>query len=239
MIFRPIHRFSALLIALVLMLSLLGISAVDSVCDASTNGVPMMTAKACNVRTGPGMNYSIQFRLKRNTLLTVTDTSGQWCHISINNTTGYVHYTNLCEPSSAVLGASRSKSQTADPTKLAAQALSTINTTRKQQGLSPYTLNTTLTQSANQRAKEISTRFSHNRPNGSSFETLPDSLGIPYNAIGENIGYGNMDGAQIINLWMTSGEHREMIISSYFTQVAIGVYVSPEGIIYYVSEFIG
>ena len=64
------------------------------------------------------------------------------------------------------------------------------NNYRSLVGVPSLTLDSSLVEAANIRAKELSDSFSHTRPNGSSCFTVLSELGISYGTAGENIAAG-------------------------------------------------
>jgi uncharacterized protein YkwD len=105
----------------------------------------------------------------------------------------------------------------------ASEVLRLVNRERSRYGLPAYTTTQPLTSAANQRAKEITTNFSHTRPNGSSFFTVLREFGVPFRAAGENIAYGQRTPQEVVNTWMGSAGHRRNILSSRFTKMGVGV----------------
>ncbi|HBL40327.1 MAG TPA: hypothetical protein DDY98_01645 [Ruminococcaceae bacterium] len=81
---------------------------------------------------------------------------------------------------------------------------------------------------ADMRAKEISTVFSHTRPNGKSFETVHGELG----AYGENIASGNVDGADFFEAFRVSPVHEKTMRSETATHIAVGYYIGEKGVVY-------
>lgn len=116
------------------------------------------------------------------------------------------------------------------------QVLNLINEERAKEGLSPLTTNSSLKKAAQQRAKEIVTNFSHNRPDGSSGVTVLKEYSISYSAWGENIAYGQKTPAAVMNAWMNSSGHRANILSEKFGKVGIGCY-EVNGTLYWTQVF--
>lgn len=97
------------------------------------------------------------------------------------------------------------------------------NNYRSLVGVSSLTLDSSLVETANIRAKELSDSFSHTRPNGSSCFTVLSELGISYGTAGENIAAGYSSSQSVMEGWRSSSGHYQNIISSKFKKIGIGV----------------
>lgn len=97
------------------------------------------------------------------------------------------------------------------------------NNYRSLVGVSSLTLDSSLVEAANIRAKELSDSFSHTRPNGSSCFTVLSELGISYGTAGENIVAGYSSSQSVMEGWRSSSGHYQNIISSKFKKIGIGV----------------
>lgn len=97
------------------------------------------------------------------------------------------------------------------------------NNYRSLVGVSSLTLDSSLVEAANIRAKELSDSFSHTRPNGSSCFTVLSELGISYGTAGENIAAGYSSSQSVMEGWRSSRGHYQNIISSKFKKIGIGV----------------
>lgn len=116
--------------------------------------------------------------------------------------------------------------------KLKSTILAKVNELRASAGVAPVTEVASLDNAAAIRAQELETNFDHIRPNGSTFFTVLDQLGISYGQTGENIvdrntseRDGNKLGLQLYNQWLGSAGHKATMMSSRFTKIGIGVYV--------------
>ena len=116
-----------------------------------------------------------------------------------------------------------------DPCK---EILSLVNEKRKEADLDPLVWNDVLANDASLRAKEISKKFSHTRPNGKDWYTLDED-----NMYGENLGKGYETAQEVFDAWMNSKSHKENILWEEFTQIGIAVYVTKSGSCYWVQEF--
>ncbi|MEE0635175.1 MAG: CAP domain-containing protein [Bacilli bacterium] len=97
------------------------------------------------------------------------------------------------------------------------------NNYRSLVGVPSLTLDSSLVEAANIRAKELSDSFSHTRPNGSSCFTVLSELGIFYGTAGENIAAGYSSSQSVMEGWRSSSGHYQNIISSKFKKIGIGV----------------
>jgi hypothetical protein len=97
------------------------------------------------------------------------------------------------------------------------------NNYRSLVGVPSLTLDSSLVEAANIRAKELSDSFSHTRPNGSSCFTVLSELGISYGTAGENIAAGYSSSQSVMEGWRSSSGHYQNIISSKFKKIGIGV----------------
>lgn len=123
-----------------------------------------------------------------------------------------------------------------DPATLKKQVFDAVNARRKSLGLPEYIWHDALAVSANKRSMELALKFSHSRPDNSYFNTSYDN--VEYTYIGENIGYGHVNGVDIYNMWMASPKHKALIEDKIFSHTAIGVYIAEDGTAYFVEEFL-
>ena len=108
-----------------------------------------------------------------------------------------------------------------------------VNAERAKHGVAPLSADNALMGSADIRAKELVSLFSHSRPDGSDYTTvLPSGL----NAWGENVAMGQTSPEKVMESWMNSSGHRANILSSDFTLIGVGFYESG-GEYYWVQNF--
>lgn len=112
------------------------------------------------------------------------------------------------------------------------EVFSLVNEKREEEGLDPLVWNKTLTKDASSRAKEISKKFSHTRPNGKEWYTLDEK-----NMYGENLGKNYSTAQEVFDAWMNSESHKENILWKDFTQIGIALYITKDGSYYWVQEF--
>lgn len=120
----------------------------------------------------------------------------------------------------------------------AQQVVDLVNSERAKEGLSPLTYDATLSAAAQKRAEEIVTVFQHTRPDGTQFYSVLKEFGISYRSTGENIAYGQKNASAVMNDWMNSSGHRANIMNSSFEKIGVGVYIAPNGTIYWSQLFL-
>lgn len=113
------------------------------------------------------------------------------------------------------------------------------NKAREENSLSALTYNKDIQAAADLRAKEISTKFSHTRPDGSSCHTVVENY--DYKVTGENLIMADNPLSEpeiLLDTWMNSEGHRANILLPDFTSIAIGLY-EKDNITYVTQIFIG
>ena len=121
---------------------------------------------------------------------------------------------------------------------LAKNVLAELNATRTANGLGTLRYAPELQTAADTRAVECVQNFSHMRPNGTGCET---AVTVDYMVTGENLIQVTSEfatAAIMMDTWMNSPTHRNNILLSSFTDVAIGVYV-VNGTTYVSTVFVG
>ena len=117
----------------------------------------------------------------------------------------------------------------ADENSYVQQIVDLVNQERRKEGLSSVTLDSTLTNAAMTRAKEIEISFAHTRPNGTSFSTVLAEYQISYRAAGENIAWGQSSPQEVMNGWMNSSGHRANILNANYKKIGVGYYKNASG----------
>jgi uncharacterized protein YkwD len=116
----------------------------------------------------------------------------------------------------------------------AVEMLAMINEARAEVGAPALKLSSELCNAANIRAKEISTSFSHTRPNGNSFYSVLDDIDYSGSrGSGENIAAGNSGVSATFKQWMESQGHYENMINTNYKYVGIGYYQTSSGYKYH------
>ncbi len=104
----------------------------------------------------------------------------------------------------------------------AEQVLYYVNIEREKAGVSPLTLDSTLCNAADIRAKEIVGTFSHDRPDGSSCFSVLDGTSFANSYKGENIAAGYSSAKDTVDQWMDSSGHKANILNSNYKYLGVG-----------------
>lgn len=120
---------------------------------------------------------------------------------------------------------------------------SLVNEARREAGVSELWYSARLHEVCKVRTVELTSYYSHNRPDGTRFSTALKEKGITYNKCGENIAYGrNMfkTPEEVFQAWMDSESHRENILNPDYNCVAFGLSILVVGndtYYYWAQEF--
>lgn len=104
----------------------------------------------------------------------------------------------------------------------ARQLLDMVNAVRSGVGSGQLNWDVELERAAQQRAAELSVRFSHTRPDGSDCWTV---LKSSYYSVGENIALGYSDAASVNTGWTNSQGHYENMINGSFHSMGAASFV--------------
>ena len=107
-----------------------------------------------------------------------------------------------------------------------------INEEREKIDLESYDYDRSLGEAAYTRAEECETLFSHTRPDGSDWYTVNKNI-----CFGENLAFGYNTAEEVVDAWLNSQAHRELIYDSEFTTCGIGHHEGSDGTIYIACEF--
>lgn len=110
-----------------------------------------------------------------------------------------------------------------EQSEVARQMLDLANRERARVGAPPLHIDWALVDAANVRARELTTRFSHTRPDGSSCENT-----VPGRLLGENIGAGYPSVEAAFDGWMHSEGHRQNILRPEYTGFGAAVCYDPD-----------
>ena len=121
---------------------------------------------------------------------------------------------------------------------MADRVIELVNQERTSRGLQPLVKDDRLMVAAAARAKELSQRYSHTRPDGSECFTILWHLGIDYGYAGENIAMGQRTPEIVMNDWMNSSGHRANILNENYDCIGVG-YTMVDGHPYWVQLFTG
>lgn len=103
----------------------------------------------------------------------------------------------------------------------AVEVLRLVNIERAKVGAVPLRLSRDLMDAAAIRAEEITRRFAHERPDGSScFSLLRDRN----HYLGENIAAGSTTAQATVEQWMNSPGHRSNILNTKYKELGVGHY---------------
>ena len=121
---------------------------------------------------------------------------------------------------------------------MADRVIELVNQERTSRGLQPLLKHDGLMVAAAARARELSQRYSHTRPDGSECFTILWHLGIDYGYAGENIAMGQRTPEIVMNDWMNSSGHRANILNENYDCIGVG-YTMVDGHPYWVQLFTG
>lgn len=116
------------------------------------------------------------------------------------------------------------------------QVIALVNEERAKAGLPPLEKSDDINLAAGLRAEEITSSFSHTRPDGSSYRTVLEQSGIAYRGCGENVAYGYSTPDAVMSAWMDSEGHRNNILNADYTNIGVG-YVKDNGLGYWAQIF--
>lgn len=89
---------------------------------------------------------------------------------------------------------------------------------------SPLTINSALSQAAQNKAHDMAVRnyWSHNTPDGQEPWIFFDNVGYKYEKAGENLAYGFKSSSDTVSGWMNSPGHRANILNGDYQEVGFG-----------------
>ena len=114
--------------------------------------------------------------------------------------------------------------QQVDTRNFPQEVLRLVNIERAKVGAAPLRFADDLAASAFVRATEITTKFSHTRPNGTRCFTAMPQRG---HVLGENLAGGQTTPKQVVQAWMDSKTHRDNMLSKNFKEIGIVYYYQP------------
>ncbi len=107
-----------------------------------------------------------------------------------------------------------------------------MNQQRAAQGLAELVWSDALTDAAQVRANEITTSFSHTRPDGSEFWTVNSNV-----QYGENLAKLYQSADSVYTAWMNSPTHAANIMDGGYKTVGIAICQTGDGSWYWAQEF--
>lgn len=105
--------------------------------------------------------------------------------------------------------------------KYAEEVIDLINKEREKEGLNPLQIDETLMKAANVRVKEISSKFSHTRPNGENYISAATEAGYPSSYVGENIVARADSPERAVKDWSESKDHKKNYMKSEYTYTGV------------------
>jgi uncharacterized protein YkwD len=123
------------------------------------------------------------------------------------------------------------------------QCLDEVNRVRQARRLQPLNFNEELLSVARGYSRRMAEQhfFSHNDPEGRTVRERVDEADIRWLIVGENLAYSNgyvNPVAASLRGWMESPGHRRNILDPDYNLTAIGVWISPDGTVYFTEIFI-
>ena len=106
-----------------------------------------------------------------------------------------------------------------------------VNRYRRENGLKDLQWSDGLFSASLIRAEELTTKWSHQRPDGSDWYTVNPDL-----VFGENLAQGYSAPEAVVKAWMDSPEHRKNILDSGYNTCAIGICIRGDNY-YWAQEF--
>ena len=119
---------------------------------------------------------------------------------------------------------------------MASEVIRLTNIERAKAGRSALIYNAGLQKAAMIRAKEISVKFSHTRPNGEDSSTALYEAGVG-NSSGENIAAGQKSPELVVKAWMNSQGHKLTLLDKENLYIGVGFYQDADGRYYWVQSF--
>ena len=124
----------------------------------------------------------------------------------------------------------------ANPEQMAQEVIRLTNIERAKEGEAPLQYHAGLQKAAMLRAKEISIKFSHDRPDGTDSSTALYENGVGCSD-GENIARGYTSPEAVVQGWMNSLGHMAAILCESSTHIGVGFYQNSYGTYFWVQDF--
>ncbi|MDW5299978.1 MAG: CAP domain-containing protein [Sedimentibacter sp.] len=98
-----------------------------------------------------------------------------------------------------------------------------VNVERQKAGLSALTLDSTISNVARTKSKDMATNnyFAHQSPTYGSAGDMLTKFGIKWSAWGENIASGQRTPEAVVTAWMNSAGHKANILSPNFSKIGV------------------
>ena len=122
---------------------------------------------------------------------------------------------------------------------LAKEVLAEVNKERAKAKVAPLTLDVDLTAVAQAKAQDMydNDYFEHESPTYGRMSSMLEYFGINVENAAENIAMGQVTPEQVMSDWMASSGHKRNILSSYATEIGIGMVEGDKGT-YWVQVFV-
>ena len=102
------------------------------------------------------------------------------------------------------------------------EVLDLVNDAREAAGVDALALDPALCGAAQLRSGECVSKFSHTRPDGSSYKSAISEAGVSCGYTGENAATGQSSAKQVVDSWLNSEGHRANILNSNYTRLGVG-----------------
>lgn len=111
-----------------------------------------------------------------------------------------------------------------------------MNKERRKYGYASFDKNSLLQSAAQKRAKELSKRFSHMRPNGYVWTSAID-MDYDFAHAAENIARDFSTPQQVVDAWMDNSSTKAKIVGKRYREIGVGVYLDNDGYLYWCAIF--
>ena len=125
-----------------------------------------------------------------------------------------------------------------DPEVYARQVLEETNKVRAKHGCAPLVMHPTMQKAAIARAKELSVKFSHTRPNGRPGYLIGPEFGVA-GIFTENIAMGQGSPKEVVADWESSSGHLIAMLSGDAKTLGVGFCKGDDGVAYWCQLFAG
>ena len=112
--------------------------------------------------------------------------------------------------------------------KYAEEVIDLINKEREKEGVHPLQIDETLMKAAEIRVKELTSNYSHTRPDGRKAKTAASDVGFPSSFIGENIVCSSKTPEDAVKAWTDSKDHRENYMWSEYNRTGVAYIYDSE-----------
>jgi uncharacterized protein YkwD len=149
--------------------------------------------------------------------------------------------TLACNVPTTPTGPVRDENVVVAPSGLIAEIIQLTNDERRDAGLPGLAAHDRLMHAAELQVAQIAStgRLEHTLA-GAQYPSLQDRVqaaGYRWQAIGENLAYGQRNAAHVMQSWMSSTGHRANILNPTFTEIGVAYVVDADGRPWYVQVF--